>query len=77
MTANGATTLRAFIVSGRWTGVMVEPVPHLFDRLRRNYDSTDRVVCENAAISRADGRRPFYQRPAGIRPRAGRAPILV
>jgi FkbM family methyltransferase len=53
--------LRSFIVTRAWTGVMVEPVPYLFERLRRNYGALDRVALENAAISDADGHRPFYQ----------------
>jgi methyltransferase FkbM-like protein len=53
--------LRSFILNRRWTGVMVEPVPYLFDRLRRNYESLDRVAVENAAISDADCRKPFYE----------------
>jgi FkbM family methyltransferase len=53
--------LRSFILSRSWTGVMVEPVPYVFDRLRRNYESIDRVAIENAAISEADGVQPFYQ----------------
>jgi FkbM family methyltransferase len=52
--------LREFILARPWTGVMVEPVPHLFERLRRNYGALGRVALENAAISDVDGRRPFY-----------------
>ena len=40
---------------------MVEPSPHVFDRLRDNYASLDRVAVENVAISEADGRQPFFQ----------------
>ena len=53
--------LRSFILSRNWTGVMVEPVPYVFDRLRSNYESIDRVAIEKAAISDADGVQPFYQ----------------
>jgi FkbM family methyltransferase len=52
--------LRSFILTRTWTGVMVEPAPHVFERLRRNYGSLDRVALENAAISDQDGRLPFY-----------------
>ena len=52
---------RSFILDRDWTGVMVEPAPYVFERLRRNYESIDRVTIENAAISEADGVQPFYQ----------------
>ena len=52
--------LRPLIRSQAWTGVMVEPVPYVFDRLRRNYGDLERVTFENAAIADRDGRLPFY-----------------
>lgn len=52
--------LRPFIVEQRWHGIMVEPVPYVFDRLRRNYGSLARVGLENAAIASRDGTLPFY-----------------
>jgi FkbM family methyltransferase len=39
---------------------MVEPVPYVFDRLRRNYGGLDRVALENLAIADHDGSLPFY-----------------
>lgn len=52
--------LRPQILAKRWRGVMVEPVPHVFERLRRNYAGLDRVALENAAIATADGELPFF-----------------
>jgi FkbM family methyltransferase len=52
--------LRPFIVEGRWRGIMVEPVPYVFERLRENYGSLGRVALENAAIGDRDGTLPFY-----------------
>lgn len=52
--------LRPFIVSRPWSGILVEPVPYVFDRLRRNYGRFDRIVLENAAIADRDGRMTFY-----------------
>ena len=52
--------LRPFILSREWSGVMVEPVPYVFERLRANYGSVDRVALENAAVGVSDGTRPFY-----------------
>jgi putative sugar O-methyltransferase len=45
---------------GGWTGVMVEPVPYVFERLRRNYEGVSGVTLVNAAIAGRDGRVPFF-----------------
>ena len=55
-----ADPLRPFILSRQWKGIMVEPLPHVFERLRINYGGLDRVVLENAAIADGDGRLPLY-----------------
>ena len=52
--------LRPFIGEREWSGVMVEPVPYVFDRLRRNYAGVPGVVLERAAIAGRDGELPFY-----------------
>jgi FkbM family methyltransferase len=52
--------LRPLIRSREWSGVMVEPVPYVFERLRRNYGDLGRVAFENAAIADRDGRTAFY-----------------
>jgi FkbM family methyltransferase len=52
--------LRWFILTRAWRGVMVEPAPHVFERLQRNYEAVEGVALENAAISDHDGRLPFY-----------------
>jgi FkbM family methyltransferase len=52
--------LAAMIRSRPWRGVMVEPVPYVFERLRANYGSLDRVALVNAAIADHDGSVPFY-----------------
>lgn len=52
--------LRPFVISRPWSGIMVEPVPYVFERLRANYAGFDRVILENAAISDRDGTLPFY-----------------
>jgi FkbM family methyltransferase len=52
--------LRPLILSRQWSGVMVEPVPHVFERLRANYAALDRIAFENAAITDHDGEVPFY-----------------
>nr|AYC79424.1 hypothetical protein [uncultured bacterium] len=52
--------LRPFILSRPWRGIMVEPVPFVFDRLRRNYEGIDRVTLANVAIADRDGMLPFF-----------------
>lgn len=52
--------LRPYILGGRWTGVMVEPVPYVFEKLRANYAGRDGVRFENAAIAETDGTMPFF-----------------
>lgn len=44
----------------RWRGLLIEPVPHIFARLRQNYADTTRFACENVAIAPTAGRLPFY-----------------
>jgi len=52
--------LRPFILSRPWRGIMVEPVPYIFERLVRNYGGIDRVIPANVAIGERDGELPFY-----------------
>jgi FkbM family methyltransferase len=52
--------LRPFILSRRWSGIMVEPVPYIFERLQRTYGGTERLVLANLAIADRDGALPFY-----------------
>jgi FkbM family methyltransferase len=52
--------LRPFILACPWRGIMVEPVPFVFERLKSNYSGLDRIAVENAAIADDDGRRRLY-----------------
>ena len=52
--------LRPLILDSRWRGIMVEPVPYVFERLRRNYGALERVELANVAIAEQDGRLPFF-----------------
>ncbi|MDQ2650612.1 MAG: FkbM family methyltransferase, partial [Actinomycetota bacterium] len=44
----------------RWTGVMVEPVPYLYERLTTNFGGGRRVQLENSAVAAHGGSQPFY-----------------
>jgi FkbM family methyltransferase len=52
--------LRPHVLANPWSGVMVEPVPYVFERLRRNYGELPGVSLENVAIADRDGRLPFF-----------------
>ena len=46
--------------SPSWTGILIEPVPYLFEKLKANYRHLPRFIFENIAIGRQRGRLPFY-----------------
>lgn len=48
------------IAARRWNGVMVEPVPYVFERLRANVGINPRLVLENVAIAETNASRPFH-----------------
>lgn len=49
-----------FVRSGKWTGVLVEPAPIPFQRLRENYRDVAGLQFAQVAISPSEGRLPFY-----------------
>jgi FkbM family methyltransferase len=64
--------LRDYVGALPWTGLMVEPVPYVFDRLAANYGGVDGVTLVNAAVAERDGRLPFFHlREASLQERAG------
>jgi len=52
--------LRRHIRGHGWRGIMIEPVPHVFARLRERYAAFPRLKFENIAISATSGSQPFY-----------------
>jgi FkbM family methyltransferase len=53
--------LRTTILRSRWRGIMIEPLPFVFERLQRNYGPlADRIALENVAIGEHDGSLPFF-----------------
>jgi FkbM family methyltransferase len=52
--------LRDHILAKGWRGIMIEPVPYVYERLRQNYAEVPGVMLENIAISDQDGTLPFY-----------------
>ena len=52
------------IVSKNMKGVLVEPIPYWFNKLKETYNGNNNVKLENAAISRSDGKiNMFYVDP--------------
>src|SRR5262245_52875544 len=50
--------LRFAIRRYRWRGIMVEPVPYVFARLKQNCGSLPGVILENVAVAERDGSMP-------------------
>lgn len=48
------------VVARGWSGVVVEPVPHNFERLIESYRGVHGVACENVAISDREQVRTFH-----------------
>jgi FkbM family methyltransferase len=45
----------------RWSGLLVEPVPHLYEMLAAHYRDRPGVRVERAAVSTRDGEAPLYR----------------
>lgn len=52
--------LQTAINTKNWRGIMIEPVPYVFERLHNNYGNNPRVTLENVAIASTAGQLPFY-----------------
>lgn len=52
--------LRDSIREFGWSGIMVEPVPYVFERLQRNYERVSGIALENIAVSTTDGEATFH-----------------
>ena len=52
--------LHRLVLDGHWRGIMVEPVPYVFERLKATYGAVPRLVLENVAVADRDGRMAFH-----------------
>ena len=52
--------LYKFICKYNWSGILVEPVPYLYERLIKNHESRDNLIFKNVAISKDGGSMKFY-----------------
>jgi FkbM family methyltransferase len=59
---NGITTdpLYKFVTLHNWDGILVEPVPEIFDNLNANYGNRQNLKFLNAAVAECDGFRTLY-----------------
>ena len=48
------------VAETRWKGLLIEPVPDLFQRLRQNFSDTRRFLLEQVAIGSASDEAIFY-----------------
>lgn len=52
--------LAPFLHTGSWTGLMIEPVEYVFDRLVQKHGHNPRLKFENIAVAPTEGSQPFY-----------------
>lgn len=52
--------LRRYIEKYKWHGILIEPVPYVFERLKNNYSKFSNLIFENVAISQHSGFANFY-----------------
>jgi len=52
--------LYQFITRYHWRGVLVEPMPDAFDRLREAYKNEPQVILENVAVAQSNGTKTLY-----------------
>jgi FkbM family methyltransferase len=66
--------LRPVILNSNWRGILIEPVPYVFERLRANYGHIQRLKLENVAIAAQDGTLPFHHLRKAAADDAGKLP---
>lgn len=49
------------IVKYGWKGILIEPVPYLFQKLKTTYRGQESLIFENIAIANKDGYKTFYR----------------
>ena len=52
--------IRKYVLENDWNGILVEPTPHNFDLLQKNYKQAPNLIFENAAITQKDGEIEMY-----------------
>ena len=52
--------LHPFLDIAHWRGIMIEPVPAVYERLVKRHGMRKQITFENVAVDAAGGSRPFY-----------------
>lgn len=68
---DGCDFLKYWIKRFKWKGILVEPIPWVFETLKKTYSNYDKVIFENVAVSDVLGTKPFY-----VSPKEGRSSSL-
>ena len=51
-----------YILTKKWQGILIEPIPYLFEELKNNYaESKEELIFENSAIAHQRGQLKFYR----------------
>jgi len=58
--ATGDPIFRLLQGNPKWEGLLIEPVPFLFERLKRNYRGNKNIHFDNVAITEKAGRADFF-----------------
>jgi FkbM family methyltransferase len=53
--------LYEFVVANKWRGLLVEPLPDVFDQLKENYKACSELTFENVAIAEQSGECLMYR----------------
>jgi len=56
----GDPTSRLFLSTPQWRGLLIEPVPYCFEKLKENFGDTSRFALEQVAVGANAEKRPFY-----------------
>jgi FkbM family methyltransferase len=49
-----------FVTLHNWSGILVEPIPEVFEMLKKNYKNKSKLKFLNAAVGESDGFRVLY-----------------
>ena len=52
--------LRFHILNNGWRGLLIEPLPYVYERLQARCGDINGLILENVAIDTEEGYRPFY-----------------
>jgi len=53
--------LHKFITKYKWRGILIEPVPHLFKKLKSTYKNYNNLTFENVEIANKEGYKDFFR----------------